>query len=233
MLEAKNISFSYSDTLVLDHVNLTFEDGKIYGLIGKNGIGKTTLLKILSRYMNKNSGDIVINHHSITDTDYLDTDITLVFDECNFFNELTLIEHLNLIARSSNRTEKEYKEFVQKYISSLDLEAYKNSYPQTLSKGTLQRLNLGMGLIRNTSYLLMDEPFNGLDPVQTVKSLNFIKEYNREVQHTIIISSHQLDYLKNICDEYIIMTSKKIIKLKKSEINEDEIIRILSDDTVN
>lgn len=233
MLEAKKISFSYDDTTVLNNVSLTFEDGKIYGLIGKNGIGKTTLLKILSRYINKNSGDIQINHHSIADIDYLDTDITLVFDECNFFNELTFIEHLNLIAKSSNRTEKEYKEFIQKFISSLDLEKYKNSYPGTLSKGTLQRLNIGMGLIRNTSYLLMDEPFNGLDPVQTIKSLNFIKEYNRGIKHTIIISSHQLDYLKYICDEYIIMTSKGIIKLRKSQINEDEIIRILSDDTVS
>ena len=109
MLETKKISFSYDDTTVLNNVSLTFEDGKIYGLIGKNGIGKTTLLKILSRYINKNSGDIQIDHQSIANTDYLNTDITLVFDECNFFSELTFIEHLNLIAKSSNRTKKEYR----------------------------------------------------------------------------------------------------------------------------
>lgn len=233
MIELKNISFAYQDVNVLNDITLTLENNKIYGLIGKNGIGKTTLLKVISRYINTNKGDIILDGKSIKHTDFLDTNITYVFDECICFNELTFIEHLILMAKSSGLSKESCMKFIHNFIATLDLDKYENSYPNTLSKGTLQRLNIGMGLIRNAPYLLMDEPFNGLDPVQTMSCITLIKAYQQKLKSTIIISSHQLDNLSTLCDEYLIMTSLGILKVKKDHINEKDIIEMLSHDTVN
>lgn len=233
MIELKNISFAYQDVYILNDITLTLESNKIYGLIGKNGVGKTTLLKVLSRYINTNNGNIIIDSISINHTDFLDTNIAYVFDECICFNELTFVEHLILIAKSSGLSKESCMRFIHSFIMNLDLDKYKNNYPNTLSKGTLQRLNIGMGLIRHASYLLMDEPFNGLDPVQTTNCIALIKNYQKEVKNTIIISSHQLENLSTLCDDYLIMTSSGILKIQKDQINEKDIIEMLSHDTVD
>ena len=117
---------------------------------------------------------------------------------------------------------------IDNLLLSLKLEKYKNHFPNTLSKGTLQRMSIALSLIRDEKYILMDEPFNGLDPVQVTTVENIIISEKKKGK-TIIVSSHDIDSLNNICDIYIILKDGKLIEYLPNEISKENISELISD----
>ncbi|MDT2750278.1 ABC transporter ATP-binding protein [Streptococcus parauberis] len=228
MIEINNIDMSYGQEKVLDGISYKFYPDNIYGLIGKNGAGKTTLLKIMSRLIRKNKGNIIINEDCVNKKDYLKLPMTYISDSPIFYSDLTIREHLLLICNIKGFSKNEAIEKIDFLINLLKLEKYENMFPSALSKGTLQRLNIAIGLIRDESIVLMDEPFITLDPVQVESVENLILELKNK-NKTFIISSHDIDSLESICDKYLILRNGKLLEYNPNEINRKDISKIIFD----
>ena len=228
MIKIDNLRVKYGLDIILNNISFSFNNQKIYGLIGKNGAGKTTLLKSICRLLDNNTGDIYINDNIINNIDYLQLPITYIGDSPVYFRDMTVIEHMLLICKIKNYDNDKANKIIDNLLLSLKLEKYKNHFPNTLSKGTLQRMSIALSLIRDEKYILMDEPFNGLDPVQVTTVENIIISEKKKGK-TIIVSSHDIDSLKNICDIYIILKDGKLIEYLPNEISKENISELISD----
>lgn len=228
MILIENIYMSYNGSDILSDITYKFCYGKVYGLIGKNGAGKTTLLKTISRLIRKNRGNIFLNNECINDRDFLSLPITYIGDSSIYYSDLTLKEHLLLICSIKKFSKKESIDKIQFLLNILKLERYKDAFPDTLSKGTLQRMSIAIGIIRDENYLLMDEPFNGLDPVQ-VESVENLVLSEKEKNKTIIVSSHDIESLNRICDVYLILKDGLLFEFNPDDLTKENIIKMIGD----
>lgn len=228
MLILENIYKSYGAECILQNVSHCFEEGKVYGLIGENGAGKTTLLKIISRLLSDNQGSIYIDDVCIDKKDYFKIPISYITDTPIYYTDLSVQEHLLTICYSQKMGKKKALEKIGALMNSVRLEQYRDYFPTALSKGTLQRLNLAMGLLREEKIILMDEPFSSLDPVQVSLIENIIKNL-RHKKITQIISSHDIDSLQEICDVFIILNNKNITEYNPDNLNKAKITELIKE----
>lgn len=228
MIKLKNITTAYGKQIVIDDLSYTFNKGKVYGLIGKNGAGKTTLLKTMSRLISSNDGSIYIENDCIDEKDYFSVPISYVADTPSYFRDLTVKEHMLMICNSQKMSKSLAIENIKEVIKRLRLEQYEHCFPQTLSKGTLQKLNLALGLLRAEDIYLLDEPFSALDPVQ-VKAVEQMIISLKEKGKTQIVSSHDLDSLQSICDTYLILRNGKVLEYEPDKVNKEKIAEIIEE----
>ena len=228
MIEINNINMSYGSDVVLKNLNYKFETGLVYGLIGKNGAGKTTLLKIIMRLIRENQGSVYVDGKCVDLVDFLDVPAAFVADSPIFYSDLTVREQLLLVCHSQGIGKKEALERIDALLEELKLLKYKNHFPATLSKGTLQRLNIALGMVRNESVILMDEPFNSLDPVQVSVVENLVIKLHEQGK-TLLISSHDIDSLKSICDVYLILRNGQLLEFMPNQLTKENIAQIIGD----
>ena len=195
MIEANNVTKRFGDLTAVDDVTLTIEEGKVFGLIGTNGAGKSTFLRMLSGVLTPDEGNIDIDDMKIFENPECKEKFFFISDEAYFF---------------LNATSDEMMRFYSKWYPSYDKERYEklmNSFGldrkrkiSTFSKGMKKQLSIILGLSAKTKYIFCDETFDGLDPVmrQAVKSL-FASDMS-ERDFTPIIASHNLRELEDICD---------------------------------
>lgn len=208
MLEIKKLCKAYGSKTIINDWNYRFETGKIYGLIGRNGIGKTTILKCISGLIIPDNAEIFTEKGDLSGEDYLNRNIIYVNDEPIYYHNLTVQEHFWLVCKVEKYTKKEAEEAITFYTNRLHMKEYLNYYPSALSKGTLQRMMLIMGFLRRSPNLLLDEPFNGLDPVQLDEIIQICNEERK--QRCLIISSHDIESLAELCDEYLVLGANGI-----------------------
>ncbi|MGF7400470.1 ABC transporter ATP-binding protein [Thermoanaerobacterium thermosaccharolyticum] len=228
MIEIKNISMSYGVDYILKDLTYKFKTGLVYGLIGKNGAGKTTLLKIIMRLIRENQGSVFIDGKCVDNVDFLKVPAIFIGDSPIFYSDLTVREQLLLVCNSQRIEKKEAISRIDILLDELKLTKYKNNFPNTLSKGTLQRLNIALGMIRNESIILMDEPFNALDPVQ-VSAVETLVLKSKEKGKTLLISSHDIDSLRSICDVYLILRNGQLLEYMPNELTKENIAQIIGD----
>lgn len=195
MIEVNNITKSFDDIKALDNVTATIQDGQVFGLIGTNGAGKSTFLRILCGVLKPEVGTVKIDGQEIYENDSLKQDIFYISDEQHFFTGSTPKEMRDFYAQIYSKYDtKKFDELLEKF--GLDM----NRKINTFSKGMKKQLSVILGISAGTKYLLCDETFDGLDPVmrQAVKSL-FAAEMEDNGM-TPIIASHNLRELEDICD---------------------------------
>lgn len=228
MIEVENINLNYDNNKVLDDISYKFKKGKVYGLIGKNGAGKSSFLKIVSRLNRESTGEIKLKGNTIRDKDYIEIPVSFIGDTPIYYPDLTVKEHLLFICSIKKITKKNAIDKIDSLLELVKLDRYSNSFPNSLSRGTLQRLNIALGIIRDEDVILMDEPFITLDPVQVRAVEDLILELKKE-NKTFIISSHDIDSLEAICDKYLILKDGKFLEFDPNEINKNNISTIISD----
>ena len=157
MIQISNLTKKYGETVVFSNLNYTFENTCIYGLVGRNGTGKTTLLNILSNYDKNYTGVISIDGEKMNKVDYLDMPVAYAMDQPSFFNELTIYENLFLIASSRKIKKQEAFDKIERTLDGLGLKKYENYSPSELSKGTMQRLNNACAMIQEEKITIFDE----------------------------------------------------------------------------
>ena len=208
ILEARNISKSYGSLEVLKNVTLECRKGKIYGLIGANGTGKSTLFRILLGLIKADGGSIEINSQGIKP-------IGGIIEKPALYGYLSAYGNLKVFARSQglNLTKELYSQSMQQVGLSTKRTDAVNNY----SLGMKQRLGLAVALLNNPDCLVLDEPFSGLDPMGIIALHELIKKLSHQNQITIIISSHIVGELADLCDTLCILNGGEIIKKGPAE----------------
>ena len=195
MIEAKNVSKSFSDILAVDNVSVTIREGAVFGMIGTNGAGKSTFLRMLAGVLAPDNGTITIDELPVFENPEAKREFFYISDEQYFFANTTPAE---LVRYYSVVYPKFDKERAKKLLSQFGLDEKRKV--ATFSKGMKKQLSVICGICANTRYLFCDETFDGLDPVmrQAVKSI-FAQEI-AERNMTPVIASHNLRELEDICD---------------------------------
>ena len=195
MIEAIEITKSFDTIKAIDHVCAKIQDGSVFGLIGTNGAGKSTFLRMLCGVLKPETGDILVDGVSVYENEEVKKQIFYISDEQFFFPNATPNEMRNYYASVYENFDKDrFDSLLEKF--GLD----KNRKVNTFSKGMKKQLSVILGICAKTKYLLCDETFDGLDPVmrQAVKSIFVAEMEDRGM--TPIIASHNLRELEDICD---------------------------------
>ena len=220
ILKTDNLSIGYQtkkeQKIVASNINLSFEKGKLIAVLGKNGIGKSTFLKTISKVQNPISGSIFINNKNINTQTNLDlaTSLSLVLTERLPESQLTVFElvalgrqpYTNWIDRlSENDLQK-----VNWAIEQTEIDQLKNRFFYELSDGQLQRVLIARALAQDTDLIILDEPTAHLDLHHTIKIFSLLKKLVNETSKTIILSSHEVNLSINFADEIVLFNENKI-----------------------
>ncbi|MBP2098425.1 ABC transporter ATP-binding protein [Enterococcus rivorum] len=227
MLEIRNLRKSFSSNEVLKEINITIKKGEIVGLLGKNGAGKTTLIKSIMQLL-KYDGEIYVDNQILTCKN-LYKHISFLL-EPSFLEYFTAFDNLKFLYGLNNKHNSEHT--IIDALEKVGLEDAKDKKIKKFSYGMKQRLGLAQSLMECFDFLILDEPTVGIDPVG-MKILDSQLRFLANTQNVgILLSSHELDFIKNICDRVIILERGIIVENKKiSEIMSSYCIFLKSDYT--
>ncbi len=230
MIEFRNVTKTFDTVKAVDCINATIEEGHVFGLIGTNGAGKSTVMRMLSGVFKPDEGIVLVDGEPVYDNPEVKAKIFYISDDQYFFRSGTPKDMLKLyMSYYPNFDDKKWKELMEKF--GLDI----NRKVNTFSKGMKKQLSVICGICSNTKYLLCDETFDGLDPVmrQAVKAL-FVKEIE-ERGLTPVIASHNLRELEDIC-EYVGLLHRGGILFEKDmdemKLNIHKIQCVIKDETM-
>lgn len=200
------------NTIALNNVSFRVPEGRIVGLIGANGAGKTTALRHIIRYLRPDSGKILYDGNDLFSLKNTSFPVSYIPDAPVFYEELSVLEHLVFVS-TMYQTRKDVSGIVEK----MDLERDLDKVPSVLSKGAKQKLMIACALLRRFGLLIGDEPFSGLDPKQ-IRVLKDTLLEQKEIGKTVMISSHLLAMIEDICDYYILLDRGVLIGEGSKEV---------------
>ena len=206
ILELKNIDKSFGEKEVLKGVSFTAEGGKAFGLLGRNGAGKTTSIRILMDVFPANSGEVLIDGKPI---DYDKVGIGYLPEERGLYPKKLIIDQLVYFAELKGMSAKDAVKAVDYWLSRLGMTEYRNKRLDTLSKGNQQKIQLITALAHNPDIVILDEPFSGLDPVNAMLLKDVVKEQIAKGK-IVLFSSHQMSYIEEFCDSIAIINAGKV-----------------------
>lgn len=209
MLKIENLSkkFPGNDFYSLSDVSLEIDKGEIVGLIGKNGAGKSTLMKMMAKSQKPTSGKISYNGTDINSNDNVLEDFGIMIEPV-FYPEMSVIDNLKFYLKLHGK--KELYPNIERTLKLVELWESRNRKPKGFSFGMKQRTALAIALVAEPDFLILDEPFVGLDPVGVQKLIDILKKCSSERQISMLISSHQLGELEALCNRYIYIEGGKL-----------------------
>lgn len=209
MLKIENLSkkFPGNDFYSLSDVSLEIEKGEIVGLIGKNGAGKSTLMKMMAKSQKPTSGKISYNGTDINSNDNVLEDFGIMIEPV-FYPEMSVIDNLKFYLKLHGK--KKLYPNIERTLKLVELWESRNRKPKGFSFGMKQRTALAIALVAEPDFLILDEPFVGLDPVGVQKLIDILKKWSSERQISMLISSHQLGELEALCNRYIYIEGGKL-----------------------
>lgn len=216
MIEIKNVSKTYNkEKLALNDISFDINDGEIFGFIGHNGAGKTTMIKSLVGILDFDNGDILINKKSIKE-DPIDCKLEMAYvpDNPDLYENMTAIDFVNFVCDMYDISTEIRKENIEKYAKMFEIENNLNDDISSFSHGMKQKVALIAALAHNPKVLVMDEPFVGLDPKAVFDMKNIMKQMAKEGK-TIFFSTHILDVAEKLCDRVAIIKNGNIVKIGK------------------
>lgn len=202
IIEVKELGKKYSgnDFYSLKAANFTIEEGDIIGLVGKNGSGKSTLLKLLAKSQHPTDGTVLFNGKDIFKEDNILKDFGIMIEPV-FFPQISVEENLKLYLTIHQK--KQYQDNIENTLKLVGLWEAKDRKPRDFSFGMKQRTALALALITKPQFVLLDEPFVGLDPIGVKNLLEILKQWSQVNKTAMIISSHQLAELEELCTRYL------------------------------
>lgn len=211
MLEIKNFSKSYGDFKAVDNLNLTVKDGEIYGFIGHNGAGKSTTIKAVVGAMGFTEGEIYIDGKSVKRDPLGCKSVTAyVPDNPDIYDHLSGIQYLNFICDIFRVSESDRNERIKKYAELFEISSNLGDLISSYSHGMKQKLVLISALVHNPRFMVLDEPFVGLDPVASHKLKEIMREKCNE-GGAIFFSTHVLEVAEKLCDRIGIIKRGRLV----------------------
>lgn len=211
IIKVENLSKKIKKNYILKNISFNLRKGSITGFIGPNGAGKTTTLKALTGLVKINNGTILINNKKINSIPSPLKKIGSIIEYPIFYPFMSGYDNLKACALLLNLSKKEREEKIEKVLKIVNLVESKDIKVKNYSLGMKQRLGIAQSILDDPDILLLDEPTNGLDPFGIRELREIILNINKNFNKTILISSHYLDELQNICDEIIVINNGQII----------------------
>lgn len=232
MLTIHNLSkkFAGNDFYSLRNVNLEINKGEIVGLIGKNGAGKSTLMKLIAKSLKPTEGEIYYNEVELSSKDCLLQDVGIMIDPV-FYPEMTVEDNLKFYLRLHNK--KELFTNIESTLRLVELWEVRKRKPKNFSFGMKQRTALAIALVAEPNFLILDEPFVGLDPIGVQKLILILKEWASQRKISMLISSHQLSELESLCDRYVYIESGCLADEFSKPSGRDVLIELIDDENIS
>lgn len=204
MLDVQSITRHYGELKAVDDVSFSIERGEIVGLLGHNGAGKTTIMKMLSGFLEPDSGTIHFHGQSVsTSPEALQQQLGYLPENLPVYPELSVASYLDYAAELKGLAGDEKRRAIKTVIESTELDSKLLSPIATLSRGMKQRVGVAQAIIGSPTLLILDEPTNGLDPTQTEKMRQVIRNISESA--TVILSTHIMQEVEALCDRALII----------------------------
>ena len=227
LLELKNINKSFGEKKVLKGVSFVAESGKAFGLLGRNGAGKTTSIRILMNVFPADAGEVLTDGKPI---DYDKISLGYLPEERGLYPKKLIIDQLVYFAELKGMKRTDAVQSVDRWLKRLELYEYRNKRLDTLSKGNQQKIQLITALAHDPQIVILDEPFSGLDPVNAILLKDVVKEQIARGK-IVLFSSHQMSYIEEFCDSIAILNAGKVVlhgdlrEIKRNYVRDRLVVR--------
>lgn len=206
-LEVKNITKSFGETNVLKGISFSVESGKALGLLGRNGAGKTTTIRILMDVFHANSGEITLDGKPFEPRK---VQIGYLPEERGLYPKRKVLEQMIYLAMLRGVSRKTAATNAKRWLERLEVSQYQDRLLETLSKGNQQKVQLASTLVCDPEIVILDEPFSGLDPVNSQILQDVVQELIRNSK-IVIFSSHQMSYVEEFCEDIVIINHGEVV----------------------
>lgn len=218
MIEIENVTKRYKHVTAVDHVNLAIRQGEIFGIIGYSGAGKSTLLRCLNLLERPTEGKILIDGKDLTKLSDNDVrkerqKIGMIFQHFHLVSSKTVFENIAFSLKAAGKTKEEIKKRVPELLEMVGLSDRSGHYPAQLSGGQKQRVGIARALANEPKVLLCDEATSALDPTTTKSILQLLKKINETLGITIVLITHEMEVVRDICQRVAVMENGKVVEL--------------------
>lgn len=221
MIELKNVTKVFKSKgksiTALNNINLKINDGDIFGIIGFSGAGKSTLIRMINALEKPTEGQVIVNGKEVNRLSFNEMrkerrHIGMIFQQFNLLNSKKVFDNVAIPMVLAGKDKATIKEKTEKLLSFVGLEDKADSYPDQLSGGQKQRVGIARALAMDPSIILSDEATSALDPDTMASILALLKRINQELHITIIMVTHQIKAIQQICNKVAVMKSGQIIE---------------------
>ncbi len=219
MLEVKNVQLNYGDFVAVKDLSFTIEPGQIFGLLGTNGAGKTTTFRVIMGLLSPSKGEVLyydqkVGYHNVDEIGYM-------IEERSLLTKLTVKELMYYFGQLKGMDKPLILERLDYWLDFFEIPEYKDKMIKELSKGNQQKIQFISAIINDPKLLVLDEPFSGLDPINTTLFVKAIRQFQDEGK-MIVFSSHQLDHVESFCENIVILErGETIIQGSVKQVKDD------------
>lgn len=222
MITVKNLNKYYGDTKVLNNINISINQGEIFGIIGHSGAGKSTLLRCINRLENYQEGSLLVDNQEVKDLNekelrILRKDLGMIFQHFSLLERKTVFENVALPLECFKFSKEEKEKRVMELLKLVGISDKRNVKPRNLSGGQRQRVAIARALSLNPKVILCDEATSALDPNTTKSILSLLQDINKKLNITIIVVTHQMEVIKQICSRVAIMERGEVLEIGDTE----------------
>lgn len=208
LIECKEISKNFGEKVALDHISLEIPEGKIFGLLGPNGAGKTTLIRIINRITIPNSGEVVFNGHTITQSDV--EKIGYMPEERGLYRKMEVGDQAMYLAQLKGMSAADAQRELKKWFIKFGIQDWWKKKVEELSKGMAQKVQFITTVVHRPKLLILDEPFSGFDPVNAELIRKEILKL-RDEGATIVLSTHNMESVEELCDNIALINKSRLV----------------------
>jgi ABC-2 type transport system ATP-binding protein len=228
MLDVSQLTRCYGTLVAVDRVSFTIEKGEIVGLLGHNGAGKTTIMKILSGYLEPDRGDVTFNGLDLGQhTKALQRDLGYLPETLPVYPDMTVVDYLDYTAQLKGLTGEQKRQEIRRAVAATETGGELLSPIATLSRGFRQRVGVAQAILGRPGLLILDEPTNGLDPTQTEHMRRLIRELAQDA--TVLLSTHIMQEVDALCDRVLILRGGALaVDARLDQLRSSNAVRILT-----